>query len=173
MRAWAVLLASAALVAAACPAAAQTVILARHAEKADSGADPVLSAAGEARAAALAETLAGAGVTHVLVTPTQRTTLTAAPTAEAAGIESITVSFDGGLAAHLARTVDAIRGYGPDAVVLVIGHSNTVPALARTLGDADEPDMDDCTFDRLIVLDLNRTPTGVERRRYGTPSTGC
>jgi hypothetical protein len=56
---------------------ATTVILVRHAEKADEpGADPALSAAGEARARALADALRDVKVAAVLTTPYRRTNAT-------------------------------------------------------------------------------------------------
>ena len=164
------LLAAALTVTLAAPAAAQTVIVVRHAEKAEPSADPVLSGPGEARAAALAATLAGAGVTHVFVTPLQRTGLTAGPSAVAAGSEPVAVSLDGGADAHVARLVGAVRQLSPEAVVLVVGHSNTVPDIARGLGATGAAAMDDCEYDRLTVLTL--TPGGAHAvtGRYGAVS---
>ncbi|HEU4584483.1 MAG TPA: histidine phosphatase family protein, partial [Gemmatimonadaceae bacterium] len=63
-----------------------TVIVVRHAEKAvGQGDDPHLSAAGEARARALARALEDAGVTAVITTQWIRTAETARPAARAAG----------------------------------------------------------------------------------------
>jgi broad specificity phosphatase PhoE len=157
----------------AVPAAAQTVIVVRHAEKAEQSADPVLSDLGEVRAAALAETLTGAGVTHVFVSPLQRTALTAGPAAGAAGAEPVAVSLDGGSAAHVARLVGQVRRLSPEAVVLVVGHSNTVPDIARALGATGAAAMDECEYDRLTVLTL--TPTGAHAvtGRYGAVSPPC
>lgn len=157
----------------ASPALAQTVIIVRHAEKAEQSADPVLSDAGQARASALAEVLAGAGVTHVFVTPLQRTGLTAAPSAAAVDVGAIAVALDGGAAAHVARLVADVRQVPTAAVVLVVGHSNTVPEIARALGATDADVMDDCEYDRLTVLTL--TPTGAHAvtGRYGAANPSC
>ena len=157
----------------AAPAAAQTVIVVRHAEKAEQSADPVLSDLGEARAEALADTLAGAGVTHVFVTPLQRPALTAGPSAAAAHPEVVAVSLEGGAAAHVARLVGQVRQLSPEAVVLVVGHSNTVPDIARALGATEAAAMDECEYDRLTVLTL--TPTGAHAvtGRYGAANPPC
>lgn len=166
-------LALTASLATALPAAAQTVILVRHAEKVDASADPDLSEAGYVRAEALAAVLADAGVTQAWSTPLARTRLTATPTAAAAGIEVGTLSLEGGGAAHVARVVEMLRAAGPDEVILVSGHSNTVPDIARALGVADEPPMSDCEYDRLLVIDLDGGGARVVRGRYGAPSGGC
>src|SRR5688572_14495686 len=63
------------------------VVLVRHAEKAPvEGNDPPLSEAGEARARALAETLAGMRFDAVIATERQRTQATARPLAQAQGL---------------------------------------------------------------------------------------
>ena len=154
-------------------AAAQTVILVRHAEKVDASADPLLSEAGLARAQALAVVTAQAGLTHVYSTPLQRTRLTATPAAEAAGLTVETLDLSGGGAAHIARTAETLRGLDDDDVALVVGHSNTVPAIARALGVAEVADMSDCEYDRLIVIELKDGAARVVTGRYGAASGTC
>lgn len=155
------------------PVLAQTVILVRHAEKVDASADPLLSEAGTTRAQALVAVTAQAGLTHVYSTPLQRTRLTATPSAEAAGLEVQTLSLEGGGAAHVARTAETLKELDDDAVVLVVGHSNTVPAIARALGVPDVADMSDCEYDRLIVIELKEGAARAVTGRYGAPTEPC
>lgn len=152
-------------------AMAQTVYLVRHAEKADASADPVLSEAGQARAAALAEALRDAHPVLVLTSPLQRTRLTAAPTAGYHSAPLEAVSLEGGGATHIAATVARVRALPEDAVVLIVGHSNTVPAIARALGYAGAADMPECEYDRMTVLHLAGDGAHGEVSRYGTPTT--
>ena len=77
-------LALAVVIAAAWTVSAQEAIyLVRHAEREDSSADSKLSAAGEARAARLAEWLGTARITHIYTTDLRRTIQTAMPFAAA------------------------------------------------------------------------------------------
>lgn len=165
------LLAAVLSVAAAAPALAQTVVLVRHAEKVDAGDDPVLSEAGEARAAALAGTLADAHPTYVFTSPLQRTRLTAAPTAEFHSAWTEPVGLEGGAAAHVAAVAERVRALPEDAVVLIVGHSNTVPLIARALGYSAAADMPECEYDRLIVLELDGDRTTAMVGRYGAPAS--
>lgn len=151
-------------------ASAQTVVLVRHAEKVDQSADPALSAEGEARAQLLAASLADAQVTMILATPLQRTRLTAAPAAVAADVEVTQISLEGGSAAHVARVVEAVRGAAPADTVLVVGHSNTVPEIARALGATSTTPITDCEYDRMIVIRLDGDGSASITGRYGAPS---
>lgn len=166
------LLAAALSLATAVPAMAQTVVIVRHAEKADASADPVLSEAGQARARALAAELADAHPSLVLTSPLQRTILTAAPTAEYHSAPSEIVSLEGGGGAHIAATVARVRALPEDATVLIVGHSNTVPLIARALGFAEAADMPECEYDRMTTLHLmgEGRAHGVVSR-YGEPTT--
>jgi broad specificity phosphatase PhoE len=166
------LLAAAISLATALPAMAQTVIIVRHAEKADASADPVLSEAGQARAQALAAELADDHPSVILTSPLQRTILTAAPTAEHHSVTSEAIALNGGVQAHLAAIVARAEALPEGATMLVVGHSNTVPLIARALGYAEAADMPECEYDRMITLHLlgeGRAHAIVSR--YGEPAT--
>ncbi|MFN7056418.1 histidine phosphatase family protein [Hyphomonas sp.] len=138
--------------------------LVRHAEK-DTGNDPGLTAAGAARAAALAERLEGEGVTHIWSTATRRTQETARPLAGALGLGMQT--YDASDLGAFARQLEGIAG-----VHLVIGHSNTTGQLAGQLGaDPGAPIEDGWEFDRLYVISLDQAGAiGSRIERYGAPS---
>lgn len=129
----------------AAPAAAlDTLYLVRHAEKAWWPADgeldafQPLSSAGVARAGALAARLKSAGIAAIYTSRTTRTLQTGAPLAEAGGIpiaaDDATIKPD-----RMAGFLDRLREkHGADRAVLIVGHSNTIPALLVHLGA--EPD---------------------------------
>ncbi len=166
------LLATAVSLLTATTALAQTVYIVRHAEKADVSADPGLSEDGQARAQALADALRDAHPVLVLTSPLQRTIQTGAPTADYHSAPSEPVSLDGGGAAHVAATVARIRALPADATVLVVGHSNTVPLIARALGYAEAADMPECEYDRMTRLTLEGGSVMAVVSRYGAP-TAC
>lgn len=156
-------------------AAAQpsTVILVRHAERDTAPPrDPVLTAAGTLRTQALAEALAGAGVTSVITTQFQRTQLTARALAEAKGITPVIVSAGGPTSAHVEAVAAAVRARPAGDVVLVVGHSNTIPAIVGALGGPKLPDLCDTQYSMLFILEY--PPTGAPRfiqANYGAPDT--
>lgn len=165
MRAFCLLFAVA-LLASAAPAARgeeTVVILVRHAEKAAGPArDPDLSDAGQRRARALAERLAAPPLAAVYATQYRRTLLTAAPIAAAHGLP-ITLRPAGESASGFA---ELLRRRHAGQRVLVVGHSNTVPAIAAALsGQAVEPMAED-EYDRGIEVRLpSRGPAHVQPQR--------
>jgi broad specificity phosphatase PhoE len=138
----------------ACAQADRIVILVRHAEKADEPrADPPLTDAGRARANALAAALDGAPVDAVIVTQFLRTRATAEPVTRARGLTPIVVGVEsGGLAAHVQAVADAVRAQPPGATILVVGHSNTIPAIIGALGGPKLKDLCDAEYATLFVL---------------------
>ena len=138
---------------------ATLVFVVRHAEKAaDDPRDPSLSPEGEARAQALDQLLAHAGVTHLLSSDYKRTRDTLLPLAERTGLDLVLAD-----PRDAAGHATVIRGYPQGSVVVVAGHSNTVPALVRALGGTldgtvDDPQhgemLDDASYDRLFLLIL-------------------
>lgn len=108
------------------------VVLVRHAETGGdtrTDRDPELSEAGEKRAAALAELLGHAGVTHLFASEYKRTQATLAPLAAAVEHEVQVVP-----ARDAAAQIAALEALGPGSIAVVAGHSNTVPALVEALG---------------------------------------
>jgi phosphohistidine phosphatase SixA len=161
------LLITSAVALAAHPAAAQaTVVLVRHAERADGGTpppgatapDPELSPAGHARAAALARMLADARITAIYTTEYKRTQQTAAPLAKALGLQATALK-----AAEPTPLLEALKA--ASGVVLVVGHSNTVPDVIMGLGVRTRVAIADNEYDNLFVVSPGPSPQ-VLRLRY-------
>jgi len=162
VRPWALATAAVFLGAAAPVQAQKAVVLVRHAEKVDESADPLLSAAGRARARTLARHLRTAGVGAIYVTQYKRTALTAAPLAAAAGLKAIALPAEAGQ-----ELVDRIRKENADEVVLVVGHSNSVPDLLRLMGHRDTVTIASAEYDNLfVVVPEKKGPPTVLRLRY-------
>lgn len=140
------------------------VILVRHAEKAATPSeDPALSSVGAARAQSLAKALSKAGVGAIITTEWRRTQATAEPLARALDIAPIVVRSDD--AAHVAAVAAAVCSQ-PAAVVLVVGHSNTVPAIIAELGGPNLPMIAETDYDNLYVLQLSAAPPRLVQSRY-------
>ena len=138
----------AAVMATTTPALAQkAVIVVRHAERLDSSTDSPLSAAGEQRAQALARTASRAGVTAIFVTQFQRTQKTAAPLAAQLKLTPMVET-----ANTTAPLVERIRRDHANDVVLIVGHSNTVPEIIKGFGATQPVTIQDDEFDALFVL---------------------
>jgi phosphohistidine phosphatase SixA len=169
------LLAICTLAIAAVPASAQTaattttVILVRHAEKAASPADdPPLNSAGEARSRDLVQAVRDAGVSAIITTQFARTRATGQPIATALGITPTVVAATN--TNHVQDVVAEIRKH-PGQTVLVVGHSNTVPAIVEALGAKRPPAICDSQYDNLFVVTMPTSgAVGAVRAKYGEPS---
>lgn len=132
---------------------APTIIyLVRHAERAtDHPSDPTLSAEGSARALELARLLADAPLTRIFSTDFRRTRLTAAPVAEAHGLEVELYEPRGeglGAAAEMLRSTPGHH--------LVVGHSNTTPEMVAALGGDPVSAIEEMEYDRIYLVVVDR-----------------
>jgi broad specificity phosphatase PhoE len=152
-----------ALSATAAAAQTKTVVVVRHAEKADDSADPVLSAAGEERSRALVQVLQDRGVGAIFTTQYQRTVLTAAPLAASLRITPTVVAAGGD---HVADVAARVRASAAD-VVLVVGHSNTVPAIVRALSGEAVDAIEDNEYGNIYEVTLSPDGAKVKRGWYG------
>jgi len=145
-------------------ATAPTIVYAvRHAEKggASGEKDPPLSAAGAARARTLAHVLADVKFDAVYVSPYRRTQQTAAPIAQAHDLTPMVLHPDS-VAAH-------VLAHQRGKTILVVGHSNTVPALLAALGARDSITVDDTDFDHFFVLVRTGDRALLQHLHYGAP----
>lgn len=147
-----------------------TVFLVRHAEKErgpEVGKDPQLTEAGRARAAALATTLSEVDVDAIYVTQWRRTRETAAPLAERLGLEPVVVSTDP--PDFIGRMAELLKSR-PGRTVVVVGHSDTTPELARALGAEAAPDIADNDFDDLYQVHAGSGSRLFLHLRFGHPT---
>ena len=126
--------------------AQQAVFLVRHAEKIDSSRDPDLSEPGRARAALLARLLKDAGITTIYSSDFKRTIHTAEPLAALLKIHPTVIGRDPD------TVVQQLRTHKPTDVVLVVGHSDTVPLVLKGLGCSETIAIDDGEYDNLFVV---------------------
>jgi broad specificity phosphatase PhoE len=151
--------------------ATTTVIFVRHAEKTATPVDdPGLSPAGQRRVAELTRQLVDAdvvaGIDAVYATPFRRTEETARPVADALGLPLN--SYDpADTEAIMEHIVSAHKG----KIILVVGHSNTLPALIGNMGASKKvPKIDENEYDNIYIVSIpwfGKTKT--IRLRYGEP----
>ncbi len=142
------------------------IFVVRHAERADTGtagasmmaADPDLSTAGVARAESLAAMLKDARITAIYTTEYKRTKQTAAPLAKALRIEAIAITSKD--TATLGQKLKGATGN-----VLVVGHSNTIPAAIEALGVTEPVTIGESDFDNLFVV-IRTAPPKLVRLHY-------
>ena len=133
--------------------AMRTLILVRHGEKnADDPRDPTLSEAGLQRAAALLRLLGETRITHVWTSEYKRTKDFVAEIAKRH--ELTPEAFPGRDPLGLAERIKAMPA---GSIGLVVGHSNTLPVIAKALRApltnlAGGTDLRDDEYDRLVVI---------------------
>jgi broad specificity phosphatase PhoE len=148
-----------------------TFVVVRHAEKqtvptpgvALNPSDPPLTKRGQVRAEALARALASDRVYAVYATPFIRTQATAQPTATA---HQLTLT-------NYAPATDAVafalelKAKARPGKVLIVGHSNTVPAIVAALCECPAPKMTDQDYgDRFDIVRTTEGATTLRRSRF-------
>ncbi|HEU0078004.1 MAG TPA: histidine phosphatase family protein [Longimicrobiaceae bacterium] len=143
----------------------RTVILLRHADI-DPGPAPYhlpLNAAGQERAQALAHTLGEAGITRIFVSQALRPQQTVAPLVERLGLQTQSTPSP-------PQAAQQILAGQEDGVVLVAGHSDTVPAIIGALGAAAPVPILHGHDDLFVVVVAAPDRAEVIRLKYGRPS---
>lgn len=130
---------------------ASIFFLVRHAEKEKDQQDPDLSPEGKARAERLATILKDAGIFKVYSTVYKRTINTALPTIQALDCEQGSFRAD-----KQGEFIETLLKHQKGKRFLIVGHSNTTPALVNHLiGNAVYEDIDHEEYGKLFVVISN------------------
>ena len=151
--------------------ATTTIIFVRHAEKDLSVPDdPPLSDRGHERVAELTRQLVDAdviaGVDAIYATPFRRTQQTAAPLADALDLPINTYD-----ASDTESVLETILERHKGKIILVVGHSDTIPELIANLGASKQvPPINENEYDNIYIISIpwfGKTKT--IRLRFGAP----
>ncbi len=154
--------------------ATTTIIFVRHAEKLEGvEPDPSLSPAGQMRARELARQMATAdvvaGVDVIYSTPLKRSRETVAPLSAALNLVVNSYQAD-----DTELVLKDILAHHKGKVILVVGHSDTLPLLIAHLGASKNvPEIADDEYDNMYIVSIpwfGKTKT--IRARYGEPYRG-
>jgi broad specificity phosphatase PhoE len=140
----------------------KTIYIVRHGEKMlVEDPDPELSQVGTLRATKLSQILADKDIKHVFSTDYKRTRHTAGPSADQAGVE-IQV-YDPKDQEAFADKLRKLEGN-----ILVVGHSNTVPALVNFFVGSGEkyPNLTDDEYQFIYVVTLDKSGERVNQTTY-------
>src|SRR5690606_2333512 len=111
------------------------------------------------RAAELARVLENAGVGRIFTSNALRTRQTAAPLAAKLAITPTERDWDPPAVARLRTGADG-------NVVLIVGHSNTIPVIVQQLTGASAP-ISVGGFDNLLVVSVEGASASLLRLKYG------
>jgi broad specificity phosphatase PhoE len=149
------------LLAPATAAAQKLVLLTRHAERADEPArnepDPLLSAAGTARAEKLGVMLKDAGIAAIFVTQYRRTQDTAKPLALALRLTPQQTP------ASIEELLGTLKSRHANDVVLLVAHTSTIPGIVQALSGQAVTIADDDYTSLFVIAPAAGT---VSRFRY-------
>jgi phosphohistidine phosphatase SixA len=152
------------------------VFVLRHADRKPEPADE-LTARGRERAELLARMLGESGISAAFRTEFVRARQTLEPLERARGSTlsvKIVPSENVPTSTHVQQVIEAVRSRPPNAVVAVVGHSDTVGEIVEGLlgGQPVEPIRIGANeFDRLFILFIDPPrPARLLRLRYGEPT---
>ncbi|MBL7701953.1 MAG: histidine phosphatase family protein [Ferruginibacter sp.] len=144
------------------------IFIVRHGEK-EKGTDPVLTAAGNARAGDLMRRLKDEGIQKIYVSQYKRTQNTGDSLRLQLKIDTVHYAAD----TVCDKLVNAIMEHGDfGKTILIIAHSNTIPQIIRKFGVTDYPygDIPDNEFDNLFLITYKKEKARVKVVKYGAKS---
>ena len=145
-----------------------TIYLVRHAEKMP-GKDPLLTPEGNARAGDLYRALKNKSIQRIYVTEFKRTQNTADSLRLLAGIDTVHYDSDTSCT-DLFNNI--AQHHDENDVILIVGHSNTIPLIIKKLGVANYPAdyIPDNEFDNLFIVHFKKGKAVLKEIKYGAAS---
>ncbi|CAH0292743.1 phosphoglycerate mutase family protein [Chryseobacterium sp. Bi04] len=144
-------------------------ILLRHAEKENFGTDPNLTSAGKLRADELKRLLENVHIDNIYTTPYNRTRQTASPLAVSKGI-TIKEYTPATTIAATQLFINSILAQNQGKVVVIVGHSNTVPDMVKVLSNNTlNVTISETQFDNIFITKNSATAGSVfaVQKKYG------
>jgi phosphohistidine phosphatase SixA len=144
------------------------IFIVRHAEK-ETGKDPLLTAAGNARAGDLMRTLQNEDIRKIYVSQYRRTQNTGDSLRLQLKIDTVHYAADT-VCDNLVNAIMEHSDFGK--TILIIGHSNTIPQIIRKFGVTDHPygDIPDNEFDNLFMITYKKEKAKLKVMKYGAKS---
>jgi phosphohistidine phosphatase SixA len=155
------------------------VLLLRHAERPLDSDDDVLTEAGQERATLLARMLKDSGVSLACRSEYARARQTLEPLKQLRGDALAVQEFQLGntsaqTEAHVHQVAQAVKSQPNDAVIVVVGHTDTVPLIIKELGGGAVEQIQDHEFDKIFIFSINSIQPASKgtllKLRYGAVS---
>ena len=148
----------------------RTLYIVRHAEKDTVGGNnPAISTPGKQRAGDLYRQLKGKKIDLIMTTQYRRTGMTADSVRIYMKVDTLQYRADA-TGDDFLKTLNEKAGNAKN--ILVVGHSNTLPALIRKAGIASFTikELPETEFDNLFVVKQKKGMAFLQQKKYGKPS---
>ncbi len=148
--------------------AKRTFFVVRHAEK-DTGSNPAISLAGQKRAGDLFRKLKEERIDLILVSQYRRTGMTADSVRMYKQVDTLHYAADA-TGESISKILAALPAKYKQ--ILIVGHSNTVPAIIRTLGATEYTvkELPDNEYDNFFTVQQFEEKSTVKAEKFGEVS---
>ncbi len=146
----------------------RTFYIVRHAEK-DTGSNPAISLLGQKRAGDLYRQLKGKHIDMIFVSQFRRTAMTGDSLRLYNKIDTMHYLADA-TGASLLKKIEQLPANVK--TILIIGHSNTVPAIVRLAGATDftMKELPDNEYDNLFIVKQGKKGAKLQQKKFGAAS---
>jgi 2,3-bisphosphoglycerate-dependent phosphoglycerate mutase len=146
----------------------QIFYIVRHAEK-DTGTNPAISITGMKRAGDLYRVLKNKKIDLIMISQYRRTAMTGDSMRIYKKIDTVYYTADT-TAELLFKKINLFGGKAKN--ILIIGHSNTLPAIIRKAGvnDFKMKEIPDYEYDNLFIVKRQKGRVVLKSKKYGTVS---
>ncbi len=143
----------------------QTFYIVRHAEKADGSDDPGLSPADIERGIVLEKYLAHKNLDTVFTSNFKRTVLTGLSVSLPESLPQI--SLDQSPKSELNSFIARLKNIHSNKSILVVGHTNTIPAIVLALSGQSIPEIPETVYNNMYIITIKGNQKDLQQTTYG------
>lgn len=148
-----------------CSCSTQTFYVVRHAEKDGNTDDAGLTGAGIERAVALEKYLADKKLDTVFTSNIRRTILTGLSVALPQGLPQIPLKQE--TQTELDNFIARLKKIRGTKCILVVGHTNTVPAIVQALSGRPVPAIPETVYNNMYIITIKGKENTLVHTAYG------